>query len=148
MLKTDAGGKGYSGVPTFEQLSPEQVRQLVRGRGRSTDRSAADHVGQLPLPVLRRQRSGEITVPPDIGTFTSYLRFVSVELTENRRRFYLAEWQPLLWGGGALVRTWGRIGALGLTGRVEYPDRPSAQTDIERLIRRRLARGYTLIEWS
>lgn len=58
-------------------------------------------------------------------------------------------WQPLLWGGGALVRTWGRIGTQGqqrLTG--SYPDRAAAQSLVERLVRRRLTRRYQLVDWT
>ena len=40
-----------------------------------------------------------------------YARFVSVDPTRNRARGYELRWQPALWGGVLLVRTWGRLGA-------------------------------------
>ena len=71
----------------------------------------------------------------------------SLDPAKNRARFYTVTWQPTLWGGGALVRRWGRLGRQGRALPHFYPDRASAQASVERLIRRRLTRGYQLIEW-
>ena len=43
--------------------------------------------------------------------FAHYARFVSVDPARNRSRGYELRWQPALWGGVLLVRTWGRLGA-------------------------------------
>jgi hypothetical protein len=45
-----------------------------------------------------------------ISRFQAYARLVSVDPERNRFRYYSLTWQPGLWGGGALVRRWGRIG--------------------------------------
>lgn len=83
-------------------------------------------------------------VPPT----AQVLHFVSVDLTKNRARFYTLCWQPSLWGGGALVRQWGRQGTRGRSLHTPYPDRAAAQPDVERAARRRLRRGYQLMAWE
>ena len=78
------------------------------------------------------------------------VRFVSLDPAKNRARFYTLTRQPALWGGGAIVRRWGRLGGQGWALTTFYPDRASAQESqesVERLIRRRLRRGYQLVEW-
>jgi len=72
-------------------------------------------------------------------------RFVSVDPTKNRSRFYELRLQETLWGGVALVRGWGRLGAPGRWAATEFPDRAAAQLDVERAVRRRLGRGYRLV---
>ena len=64
----------------------------------------------------------------------------------NRYRFYTLTWQPMLFGGGALLRSWGRIGTRGQILEALYPDRASAQPAVEQLLRRRLRRGYRVVE--
>src|SRR5438045_1518600 len=78
--------------------------------------------------------------------FTQYVHFVSV--SENRRRFYTLTWQPDLWGGGALMRNWGRLGRQGQQCVAPFPTREAAQLAIDRLIRRRLTRGYRVTDWA
>jgi predicted DNA-binding WGR domain protein len=78
--------------------------------------------------------------------FAHDARFVSVDPTKNRFRAYELRWQPALWGGVLLVRTWGRAGARRRAAVRAYPDRASARPDIERAVRRRLRRGYRLVE--
>ncbi len=85
---------------------------------------------------------------PTVVGFQQYAQFQSIDYTENRQRVYLVSWQPLLWGGGALVWCWGRLGSRGSSRVVEFADRSSAQPIVERLIRRRLQRRYELIDWS
>jgi predicted DNA-binding WGR domain protein len=87
--------------------------------------------------------------PPAVGGFRHYARFERIDPSQNCQRFYTLSWQPLLWGGIALVRHWGRLGNQG-SQRVEgsYPDRASAQRLTERLIRRRLQRRYELVDWT
>jgi predicted DNA-binding WGR domain protein len=77
--------------------------------------------------------------------FAHYARFVSVEPTKNRARFYELRLQATLWGGMALVRAWGRLGAPGRWKATEYPDRAAATPEVERAVGRRLARGYRLV---
>ncbi len=80
--------------------------------------------------------------------FTCYVRFVSIDPERDRARFYALTWQPTLWGGGALVRHWGRLPGPGRSLVQLYPDRASAQAEIERLIARRLRRGYQATSWQ
>lgn len=80
--------------------------------------------------------------------FRQYARFISTDPSENRQRFYLVTWQPALFGGGMLVRTWGRIGAQGASLSAAYPERASAQPAVERLIRRGIQRRYELVAWE
>jgi predicted DNA-binding WGR domain protein len=96
--------------------------------------------------TLRAQPVREL---PAVVGFRHYARFERVNAEENCQRFYALSWQPLLWGGGALVRTWGRIGTQGQQ-RLEgsYPDRATAQPLVERLVRRRLTRRYQLVDWT
>ena len=82
------------------------------------------------------------TLPESFGRVA---RFVSVDSVRRRFRFYELRWQPTLWGGVALVRAWGRLGAPGRWAATEYPDRAAAQPDVERAVRRRLGRGYRLV---
>ena len=83
----------------------------------------------------------------EIARFGCRVRFVSLNPTKNRARFSTITWQPALWGGGAMVRRWGRLGGRGRSLIAFYPDRASAQEVVERLIRRRLRRGYQVVEW-
>ena len=86
-------------------------------------------------------------VVEEVGQFQCRVRFVSLDPAKNRARFYTITWQPALWGGGALLRRWGRLGGSGRALTTFYDDRASAQESIERLIRRRLQRGYEVVEW-
>jgi hypothetical protein len=45
------------------------------------------------------------------AAFAHFARFVIVDPAENRFRCSELRWQPALWGGVLLVRTWGRAGA-------------------------------------
>jgi predicted DNA-binding WGR domain protein len=82
---------------------------------------------------------------PAVVGFQEYARFERVDWTQNAHRFYALSWQPLLWGGGALVRTWGRMGT---QGQQRLADRREAQALVERLVRRRLTCRYQLVDWT
>lgn len=87
-------------------------------------------------------------VPPaTLAQFHAYVRFASIDPARNRAHVYTLAWQPLLWGGGAVVCTWGRLGRPGRTRKWCYPDRASAQATVERIIRRRLQHGYQVVSW-
>ena len=79
--------------------------------------------------------------------FTCSVQLESIDPTKNRARFYTLAWQPTLWGGGALVCTWGRIGGRGRSLTHFFPDRESAQPLVERIIKRRLRRWYRVVAW-
>ena len=95
---------------------------------------------------LPRQPAVDRSSVEAVAQFQAYARFVSVDSTKNRFRFYSLIWQPCLWGGGALLRSWGRIGAKGRSLQTFYQDRESAQTMVDQLIRRRLQRGYQVAD--
>jgi predicted DNA-binding WGR domain protein len=102
---------------------------------------------QNPTPA-RPRRAPARELPAVIG-FQQFARFERVDHAQNCERFYALTFQPLLWGGVALVRQWGRIGSAGsqlLEGT--YLDRQEAQPLAERLIRRRLHRRYELVDWT
>jgi predicted DNA-binding WGR domain protein len=86
--------------------------------------------------------------PPAVAGFQQFAYFTSIDLEANRQRFYTLTWRPLLWGGGSLVRTWGRVGTYGTSRAADFPDRASAQSLVERLIRRRLKRRYEVVDWA
>jgi predicted DNA-binding WGR domain protein len=79
--------------------------------------------------------------------FTRYIRFVSRDPAKNRNRFYLLSWQPTLDGSAALVCSWGRLGTRGRSRMLCAADQPNAQDVVARIIRRRVQRGYQVIEW-
>jgi predicted DNA-binding WGR domain protein len=83
-----------------------------------------------------------------LTTFRAYVRFERVEPERNRRRYYDLAWQPTLFGEGALVRTWGRLGQAGRTRVTLYPDRDDAQPEVRQVLRRRLLHGYRLVDWQ
>ena len=82
----------------------------------------------------------------DLVAFEHAVRLTSVDPASNRDRVYMLAWQPTLWGGLALVRTWGRRDRPGRSRATVYADRESAQADIRRLLRRRLRHGYEVLE--
>ena len=76
-----------------------------------------------------------------LAGFRAYVRFESIDPVENRRRFYDLTWQPALFGEGAPVRTWGRLGQPGPRRTAVSADRCHAQPAIRRSVRRRLHHG-------
>ena len=93
-------------------------------------------------------RQPELPAIDDVGAFRLYAYFASVEPQKNRFRFYALSWQGTLWGGAALIRSWGRIGTAGRSLTTQYPDREGARVAVERLVRLRLKRGYRLVAWE
>ena len=96
-------------------------------------------------------RAATAPARPALGAvlgFAQFVRLLSLDPARNRYRFYSLTWQPCLWGGGALVRAWGRLGTPGHAATTFYPDRPSAEAAIRRLLRRRLRHGYRVVAWQ
>ena len=95
-------------------------------------------------------RDAAVPACPALGAvvrFDQFVRLLSVDPDRNRYRFYALAWQPCLWGGGALVRSWGRLGTPGCALTTFYSDRVSAEVAIHRLLRRRLRHGYQFVTW-
>ncbi len=87
------------------------------------------------------------TMTETLAGFHAYVRFASIDPSENRRRFYDLTWQPTLFGEGALVRAWGRQGRPPTTRASFYPDRGQAAPEIRRVVRRRMQHGYRVTDW-
>jgi predicted DNA-binding WGR domain protein len=102
-------------------------------------------VAGVPVWPSGRADNTESAESAATGPFESAARFVSVDATKNRSRFYELRLQATLWGGVALVRAWGRLGTLGRTAVSSYPDPSTARAEAERLVRRRRQRGYRLV---
>ena len=90
------------------------------------------------------------TVPELIATVRSaglVLDLVDAEPdSQGRRRdrTYRIHLQATLWGGVSVVREWGRRGRTRRPRRLvtHHPDAPEAVAELERVILRRLRRGY------
>jgi predicted DNA-binding WGR domain protein len=80
--------------------------------------------------------------------FTGYVRLESVDPAHNRARFYVLRWQPLLWGGAALIRHQGRIGTRGRAQVLLEAGRPQVDAAAQRLLTRRVRHGYHLVDWQ
>lgn len=87
--------------------------------------------------------------PPSFGRcFEQHARFELRDPARNRQRLYVFTWQPSLWGGLVLTVRWGRLGQRprGPKALPVRPGPPGAEA-LDRLLRRRHARGYRLVEW-
>lgn len=73
--------------------------------------------------------------------FEHDVRLVSCAPEHNRQCFYVFRWQRSLSGERVLVCTWGWMGTLGRSRSIFVPE-SSPGTSLQRLINRRLKRGY------
>ena len=106
-----------------------------------------EQVRFAPSPV--RQRVATSPVPADgVVHFNVYAYLVSVDPSLNRYRFYTLSWQPSLFGGGAIVRRWGRIGSKGRWRALFFGSRGEAQKTMEEILKRRLGHGYSVVRWE
>ncbi len=96
---------------------------------------------------MSKEQAPEEIPPETLVQFAHFIRFVSLDPTKNRNRFYLLSWQPTLDGSAALVCTWGRLGTHGRSRLLCAADQPHAQDIVTRIIRRRVQRGYQVTEW-
>jgi predicted DNA-binding WGR domain protein len=91
------------------------------------------------------------SMPPETTPFsretgwTTGVQLASVDPGRNRFRRYTLSWQPALWGGGALVRSWGRRGTTGRSQATFYAQEEEAQHELQRLLRVRVRHGYQLL---
>jgi predicted DNA-binding WGR domain protein len=95
-----------------------------------------------PLPTLTSEMTEQL------AAFRAYIRFASVDLDQNRWRFYDLRWQPTLFGEGALVRVWGRQSQSSTRRVTVSPDRADAHTEVRQVVRRRLRHGYQVTDWQ
>ena len=125
----------------------------------------SDAPTQLALPSIDGHRPGanldrpphpiradaRLASPPPVAAvarFRQRVYLTSLDPARNRARFYALTWQPGLWGGGALVRTWGRLDTPGRSLTARYDSREAAQAAITALLRRRLRHGYQVVAWA
>ena len=78
----------------------------------------------------------------------AYIRFERVKPEENVRREYAVYVGPDLFGGWALLRTWGRTGGFQRSKVRCFPSREHARALAERIARRRLSRGYAVVAFG
>ena len=97
---------------------------------------------------MSEDRAADEVPIEELAQFQHYVHFVSRDPAKNRARFYLLSWQVALTGDIALVCRWGRLGTQGRTRALFFPDRSTIAPKIERLIKRRLRRGYQVQEWE
>lgn len=65
-----------------------------------------------------------------------------IDPARNMRRFYELGIQPTLFGGFSLMRSWGRIGAVGQSMIETFDQEAEATLALTRLMRAKRRRGY------
>jgi predicted DNA-binding WGR domain protein len=70
----------------------------------------------------------------------------SIEAADNRFRFFVLELRPQPDGRHELARRWGRIGTEGRRAIELVGDLSDVTAAFDRLLKRRLARGYRVVE--
>jgi predicted DNA-binding WGR domain protein len=77
----------------------------------------------------------------------SVRQFVKIDPQRHEHRWYAIAWGPTLFGSWAVVRSWGRIGTSWAQCKSEiFKDDESACIEAEAQTKRRLRRGYRLVE--
>jgi predicted DNA-binding WGR domain protein len=71
-----------------------------------------------------------------------FLLLHKVDHSRNMARFYVMSVQPTLFGGGSLVRNWGRIGTRGRAMIELFDDIAEADTTMTKLANVKCNRGY------
>lgn len=100
-----------------------------------------------PTPISE-QVAMSLTSTDGVVDFNVYVHLASVDPSRNRYRFYTLTWQPSLFGGGAIVRHWGRIGTKGQWRAIFFGTREEAQETVEETLKRRLGHGYQVVRWE
>ena len=85
--------------------------------------------------------------PPFLPAFAHELRLVHIDASAAPARFLLLRWQPLLWGGVALVQTTGRLGRPGRVRTLGELDAPLLPDAVAGDLRERLHHGYQVVDW-
>lgn len=65
-----------------------------------------------------------------------------IDPSKNMQRFYTLSIEGNLFGGGSLVRSWGRIGTQGQTRIVLFDSEITAQINHDKIVSTKLKRGY------
>lgn len=77
-----------------------------------------------------------------LDMFPTSIRLQCIDPAKNKRRFYVMQVQPTLFGEWELIREWGRIGRAGRVRREPYPSAGTALDALSRLRRMKGRRGY------
>lgn len=73
------------------------------------------------------------------------VHLIRIDPARNMRRFYALDVQPDLFGGFAVVKVWGRIGARGRMMDELHPTEADAITAMQRQAERKRRRGYASV---
>jgi predicted DNA-binding WGR domain protein len=77
-----------------------------------------------------------------LDMFPTRIRLQCIDPAKNKRRFYLMQVQPTLFGEWELVREWGRIGRAGRVRHDPYCSAGMALDALSALKREKGRRGY------
>lgn len=77
-----------------------------------------------------------------LSLFPEASSLVRIDASANMWRFYDMTIQPDLFGGAALMRRWGRLGAPGVLRLDLFPDAGAAANALARLVRQKMRKGY------
>lgn len=77
-----------------------------------------------------------------LDMFPTTIRLQCVDPAKNKRRFYMMQVQPTLFGEWELVREWGSIGRAGRVRCDAYPSAGPALDALSALKRQKGRRGY------
>lgn len=80
-----------------------------------------------------------------LPSWEAYIRFERVVPERDIRREYAVYVGPDLFGGWALLRTWGRTGGFQQSRSRCFASCEQARALAERIARRRLSRGYRIV---
>lgn len=82
--------------------------------------------------------------PDQIEMFPTALRLQRNDPDRDTRHFYFMTVQPDLFGGAALVKEWGPVGALGQISSVPFPDEGQAVDALAQVAKAKARRGYVI----
>lgn len=86
-----------------------------------------------------------MTSPSQMSLFPLSVYMQRICPQKNEWRYYAMVIQPDLFGGAALMRRWGRIGAAGRIRLDLYANEGAAANALAALVRHREKRGYRLV---
>lgn len=79
-------------------------------------------------------------------------RLERIRPPDNVWRFYSVDLWGDLFGGCILFREWGRIGQAGTVRLTHFPDQPSAERALVKIVKTKIRRGYRPVgseaEWN
>jgi hypothetical protein len=121
-------------------------------QGAATSAPHPPHETQAPPPPL----PAAAAVPPphrtpaagSVPPFTQELRLVRIDAASDPARYEVYQWQPTLWGGGALIRLRGVLGRPPRAQTLLEAQTPHQDAGVVDRIRRRLRAGYRIADWQ